>query len=673
MPPRQRIACAPKVIVYRTACVLLILFLLSFSFASLVGASDQMSAGSVDSSSVSFSSSQFSASENDGAATITVKRTGNTASAAAARVDASPGTATRADYRRASEFDNSFKPDIKGAVETVLQPDGKLLVATGFQDIDVLSPSVARLNVDGSFDTSFNVTAIETGVVALALQPDGKILVGGRFPINDGTQLTTGVARLNANGSLDSTFTKVVLSTSSEQVTDIVLQPDGKILISGHWFETIHGAPRQGVARLNADGTLDQSFVAAPEVWRNVYKLALQPDGKILVGQRLSPVIVRLNPNGTLDTNFNPGPITEFRNVGNTPRVEAITLQPDGKILIGGQISIVGGTEVWNVARLNTNGTFDPSFNPSFRPYAEYVREIVVQPDGKVIIGYGRSEDYRDGVDALARFNPDGTDDTDFARYKFTGFGMNSSSSVSDIVLTPDDKIIVSGGFRKINNESRQSITRLYGDLFVEWGPGDSSDKTVRLPIVNDQIQEPSETLSLALVPLTSGTTAAPIANATLTILDNTTAAGFLHFSQAIFAVNENEGTATVTVARTSGAQGAVSVAYQTTNGTATSGAQCTFTGNVDYVPASGTLSWAAGDASAKSFTVPLCRNDQREPLAETVNLLLSNPTGGAALGAQSTAVLSIDDQPLLGLHSYLTVEEGDSGSKDVTDDGQYV
>ncbi len=122
---------------------------------------------------------------------------------------------------------------------------------------------------------------------------------------------------------------------------------------------------------------------------------------------------------------------------------------------------------------------------------------------------------------------------------------------------------------------------------------------------------------------------------------------GRFSFNTATYGVNENAGTATITVLRTGGLAGTASVSYATSNGTATSGASCS-TG-VDYLPTSGTFTWTHGDVTARTFTITIC-NDAAMEGDETINLTLSNPTGTGSLGTQSTAVLTIgtDDGPVL-------------------------
>ncbi|WP_254508368.1 Calx-beta domain-containing protein [Anatilimnocola floriformis] len=158
--------------------------------------------------------------------------------------------------------------------------------------------------------------------------------------------------------------------------------------------------------------------------------------------------------------------------------------------------------------------------------------------------------------------------------------------------------------------------------------------KTFTIPIINDTAVEGLETVNITLSNPTGGATLGSQVTSTLTITSDDFAAqpGSLQFNSATYAVNEANGTATITVTRTGGSDGAVSIAYATSNGSATAGS--------DYTATSGTLNFAAGETS-KSFTIPIINDTAVEGL-ETVNLTLSNPTGGATLGGQATATLTI-------------------------------
>ncbi|MCA3067815.1 MAG: delta-60 repeat domain-containing protein, partial [Rhodocyclaceae bacterium] len=225
-----------------------------------------------------------------------------------------------------------------------------------------------KAQTPGALDTSFNPTDVGFGsgaganfpVLTLALQPDGKVLIGGSFTTYNGTSRNS-IARLNADGTLDNTFNPGTGANS--EVYSLALQPDGKVLIGGS-FTTYNGTSRNYIARLNADGTLDNTFNPGTGANSRVRTLALQPDGKVIIGGRFTTYngtsrdyIARLNADGTLDNTFNPG-------TGANDQVQTLALQPDGKVIIGGDFTSYNGTSRNRIARLNADGTLDNTFNP---------------------------------------------------------------------------------------------------------------------------------------------------------------------------------------------------------------------------------------------------------------------------------------------------------------------
>ncbi|MFO0810356.1 MAG: Calx-beta domain-containing protein [Gemmataceae bacterium] len=174
----------------------------------------------------------------------------------------------------------------------------------------------------------------------------------------------------------------------------------------------------------------------------------------------------------------------------------------------------------------------------------------------------------------------------------------------------------------------------------LSWVNGDATPKTFTVPILDDAAVEGNETFTLTLTGATGGATLG-VATATATIVDNDFPAAFgvLQFSAAQYTVAETGGTATITVSRTGGSNGAVSVQYATTNGTATAGS--------DYTASAGTLTWADGDASPKTFTVPIL-DDTAVEGNETFTLTLTGAIGGATLGPTATTTVTItdNDQP---------------------------
>jgi len=255
-------------------------------------------------------------------------------------------------------LDESFEigDGFNSGVQTIaLQPDGKILVGGGFTEFDGNAANyLVRLNADGSRDTGFDIgTGFNGGVLSIALQPDGKILVGGQFTSFDGNAANR-LVRLNADGSIDTGFG--IGDGFSGTVRSIALQPDGRILVGGG-FTGFDGNTTNGMARLNADGTLDSGFDMSNGFTGSkgvgvIISIALQPDGKILVGGEFTGFdgntvnkMARLNADGTLDSGFD-------MSTGFNSDVFSIALQPDGKILAGGQFTSLDGLTANGLARL---------------------------------------------------------------------------------------------------------------------------------------------------------------------------------------------------------------------------------------------------------------------------------------------------------------------------------
>ena len=283
------------------------------------------------------------------------------------------------------------------------------------------NPTV-ECSASGTWSATVNGT--NAAVDALLVQPDGKILLSGRFTALGG-QAYNAIGRLNADGTLDTSFNP---GLGGENAYTLARQADGKILVGGTFTEWA-GQPRERIARLNADGTLDTTFNpgAGGTLWAmRVDALAVQADGKILVGGNFDtlgggacPYLGRLNVDGTLDTTFNPVP---------DGRVYALALQKDGKILVAGAFETLDGQARPDIGRLNTDGSRDETFNPDT---TSIVDELALQPDGKILIG--------GGVSYLARLNADGTLDTGFTP------PWESNTDVLSLALQPDGKILVGG------------------------------------------------------------------------------------------------------------------------------------------------------------------------------------------------------------------------------------
>lgn len=258
----------------------------------------------------------------------------------------------------------------------IIQGDGKIIAIGPFSSYDgVARLRIARINTDGSLDTTFDPMLAEGNSIREAsLQADGKILIAGNFGSINGTP-RTGVARLNSDGSLDATFNPIF---GSPNLTEVFQQPDGKIMAGGA-FSGVNGFNRNGLVRLNADGSLDQTFNLGSPL--QVVRAYLQPDGKYLITNNTA--VYRRNPDGSADATF-AAPV--FGTSGsNGTSIDALILQPDGSLIVGGQFDLVGGTFRRNVVRLTSAGSLDQLFMPlgADRP----VRDMARQADGKIVLG----------------------------------------------------------------------------------------------------------------------------------------------------------------------------------------------------------------------------------------------------------------------------------------------
>jgi uncharacterized delta-60 repeat protein len=266
-----------------------------------------------------------------------------------------------------------------------LQPDGKILAGGLFTSYDGLSSNrIIRLNTDGSVDGSFVIgTGFNNFVYSTELQSDGKILVGGGFASYSGV-ISSRIIRLNTNGSVDNSF--VIGTGFNSTVNTIALQPDGKILVGGN-FTSYSGVSKNGIVRLNTNGSIDTSFVIGTGFTiSNANTIVLQSDGKILVGGGFTSYsgvsrnrIIRLNTDGSVDNSFVIG--TGFVN-----SVQTISLQSDGKILVGGDFTSYSGVSANRIIRLNTNGSVDTSFVVG-TGFNTIVYKVLSQPDGNIFVG----------------------------------------------------------------------------------------------------------------------------------------------------------------------------------------------------------------------------------------------------------------------------------------------
>jgi uncharacterized delta-60 repeat protein len=367
---------------------------------------------------------------------------------------------------------------------TVVQPDGKTIIAGDFNSVlGVPRSSIARLNADGTLDMSFdpnpNSIVGPRVVYSVALQTDGKVVFGGFFhtlrPNGAGAEISRNrIARVNADGTVDTGFDP----KPNEDVLTVAVQADGKVLLGGFFTllqpnGAVASTVRQGIARVNANGTLDGGFDPNPNYY--VQSIAVQADGKVLLGggfTALQPFgtgvtttrnyIARVNANGSLDTGFDPNA---------TVGVACVAVQADGKVLLGGQFTTLqpngagAPTLRSHIARVNADGTLDTGFDPRA---GNDVYSVAIQADGKVLLGGAFTTLQPNGAGAattrnyIARVNASGTVDM--------GFDPKANDLVDSIALQANGEVLLGGTFTTFQPNgavaaiARNRFTRLVND-----------------------------------------------------------------------------------------------------------------------------------------------------------------------------------------------------------------
>jgi len=376
----------------------------------------------------------------------------------------------------AAEIDETGLPGTAEIYKTIIQPDGKILVAGYFNESNgVSSPYLTRLNADGSNDNSFNIgTGFDDDVEDIALQPNGKILVVGQFDDFNGSGLKK-IVRLNADGSLDTSFnvgagpqnTFSPGSFSSADALGVSIQSDGKIIVSGG-FNAFDNIQVPQVARLNADGSLDMTFNNSLEgnpLFLSILTPTILNDTGILLtgafdrlGNYKRDNILKLDSSGNLDFSFNQnyGP----SNGGDAVIINDIESTVNGYIVVG-QFNEYDNALHRNIAKINNDGSVDTSFSTGSTDtngFDDEAFDVAVQNDGKIVVA-GDFDNY-DGNPSgkIARLNADGSFDNTFN----TGSGFNTLPN--DLKVQPNGKILVAGVFNNYNGTSVDRVVRLNSD-----------------------------------------------------------------------------------------------------------------------------------------------------------------------------------------------------------------
>lgn len=676
-------------------------------------------------------------------------------------------------------YDFSFLQNQAGANGTVWQvlsqapldteTNGSILAVGAFTEFDQVNRGgIARLNLDGSLDESFNPgagadnTIYSVAVMDLPPQQTNEsqtvtYVIGGQFANYNGASIN-GVARLNDNGTLDTTFNPGYGAGGTNATVRVVAIQGNQVLVGGD-FTLFNNVPHHHLVRLNADGSVDTNFaafngVAGPsgfsDINDSVRTILVQPDSRILIGGMFTSVsgsnynyIARLNSDGTLDTNFNGG-------VGCNAPVLAVALDSQTRILVGGEFTKASGVTRNGITRLNPDGTLDPTIN--FGAAANgYIDTIVVQTNDEIDVGggfttfnnisennfarlyggatvgegeiefsqqtYGVMDNNSNIVITVERIGGEGTaaesnvyatvvtsDGTAIEGKNYIGITNNLVFPLGETFETVDVPILGSqsvGGNLTVNlaltnvvyaglgpqpvatlvisnsstglgfasGEFRQSADVASGAAAIPVVRTGNPESTVAvtvytgtngsatpglnyIPETNVLVFTPGVLTNYFLVPILnpdnvfsdvsvdlemtdfSNAVASTPTNASLVIANVYTGPGFITFSSTNYVASEGDGDAYVTLLRTNGYTGPASITLTTSNLTAIPG--------VNYSNVTITVQWADGDSSPKTVAIPVLQ--QTNAGADvTVLLTLSNPQG-ATLSGPSQEILTINN-----------------------------
>jgi uncharacterized delta-60 repeat protein len=592
---------------------------------------------------------------------------------------------------------------INGSVFTLaLQPGGQILAGGNFTAVGTTPEgSFARLNPDGSLDTTFlsGLAGANGSVQSIVCQTDGRILLGGSFGSVNG-DFRHFIARVMADGSQDTSFNP---GPGADNVVNAVAETfagtNREIYVAGA-FGNISGSPSPGIARLNNDGSFDGLFSVGSGADGAVSAIAVYPTnsfyaGKVVIGGAFThfngmPLngLARLNADGSLDTNFNAG----FGAGTGGGAVRALAVQLDGCVLVGGSFTRFNGLPVNNIVRLNTDGTVDTNFVGGA---SDSVEGIALQADNRIILVGQFTQANGITRNHITRLLPTGATDPTI------NFGDGANGDVDTVVVQPADGMIVIGGnFSQYDDLPHAGIARIYGgsvtgsgqfeftsanyqaletggfaqitirrtggtsganadgsgDVFINFAtttgtavanvnytpvnenvdfPAGEVLRTVMVPVMDDFVITPDLTVTNVLSNPTPVGGLGNQLSCVLTIVNTDTATTLSNhtfgvaFLNSTNYVSETSSPGLIFVQRIGNPASGFQVNYATTDGTALAG--------INYTATAGTLSFVGGEV-LKTISVPLINNQMTTNL--TFGMSLSSPTAGALLVAPSNALI---------------------------------
>lgn len=343
-------------------------------------------------------------------------------------------------------FDNSV-------YKVIPLEDKKTIVCGNFKKFNgEMMYRIARLSEDGTTDPTFNTAQFGANnlIKSAGIQLDGKIIIGGNFTkYNDAA--ANHVLRIYPDGSIDAAF-NIGAGPNNSQIHVVAIQQDQKVIIAGN-FTKFNDLPAGHIIRLFPDGSRDLTFNSSGTDG-TIEAIVIQSNGKILIGGRFNNFngaaishLVRLNQDGSTDSGFNIGE-------GFDKNVYAIALQSDGKIIVGGNFLSFNRSSQKRILRLNSNGTLDATFDSGTGFNKGDVRCILVQPDDRILVGGTFSGTYKSDISLrLIRLLKSGGFDTTFdARLNGKLFTMG---------ITADYRLMIGGDFNSVSGITKHRIARL--------------------------------------------------------------------------------------------------------------------------------------------------------------------------------------------------------------------
>ncbi|BCY27811.1 T9SS type A sorting domain-containing protein [Flavobacterium okayamense] len=364
-------------------------------------------------------------------------------------------------------IDSSFNPNLNGYVTKIkILSDGKILIGGTFSTVNGVSRNkLAKLNTDGSLDSSFAIgTGFNNSVLAIKEQSDNKIIIGGSFTTFNSLTKNR-ILRLNSDGSIDNTFS--IGSGFNSTVWDIDIQ-NSEIIIVGN-FTDYNSSISNKIVRLNSNGILDTNFNIGTGFDKNCYTINVLEDNSIIVGGEFNffnsierNLILKLNSNGSLNTNFNLGNIDVDGTIGIPFHIKILLPLNSNEIFVGGYFAHFNSTYRSGLMNITVDGNITTFNNGTGISGNAYVYKLLKTNDSKYYV-LGRFDKYNGQTNRnLAKINYDGSIDLSY------NSGLGTNNQIVDADLQNDEKLIIVGNFTKYNGVTKNYICRINQDGTID-------------------------------------------------------------------------------------------------------------------------------------------------------------------------------------------------------------